>query len=91
VKTNTVNSKTNIDGRKTFQYVLDAHSPRFICFIIYSYGYLITSFLLKCLRQAHGNNLYAYYICENIHGLVGPQKTYTAWEMEVKNFCQCFN
>jgi hypothetical protein len=45
----------------------------------------MTSFVLKCLRQAQGNNLCAYYICKNIHTLVGPYKTYTSWEVEVSN------
>jgi hypothetical protein len=45
----------------------------------------MTPFLLKCLRQAQGNNLWAYYICQNIHTLVGPYKTYTSWEAEVSN------
>jgi hypothetical protein len=57
----------------------------FICFIIYSYGYMMTSFVLKCSRQAQCNNLCTYYICENIHNLVGPYKTYTSWEAEVSN------
>jgi hypothetical protein len=46
---------------------------------------LMTSFVLKFLRQVQGNNLYAYYVCENIHTLVGPYKTYTSWEAEVSN------
>jgi hypothetical protein len=45
----------------------------------------MTYFVLKCLRQAQGNNLCAYYVCENIHGLVGPYKTYTSWRVEVSN------
>jgi hypothetical protein len=45
----------------------------------------MTSFILKCLRQTQGNNLCAYYVCENIHTLVGPYKTYTSWEAEVSN------
>jgi hypothetical protein len=53
---------------------------RFTCFIAYSYGYVMTSFVLKCLRQAQGNNLCAYYVCENIHTLVGPYNTYTSWK-----------
>jgi hypothetical protein len=57
----------------------------FICFIIYSYGYLMTSFVLKCLRQAQGNNLCAYYVCENIHNFVGSYMTYTSWKVEVSN------
>jgi hypothetical protein len=57
----------------------------FIYFIIYSYGYLITSFVLKYLRQAQSNNLCAYYVCENIHTLVDPYKTYTSWKAEVSN------
>jgi hypothetical protein len=56
---------------------------RFIYFIIYSYGYLMTSFLLKCMRQAHSDNLCAYYVYENLHGLAGPSKSYPAWELEV--------
>jgi hypothetical protein len=45
----------------------------------------MTSFLLKCLRQAQGNNLCAYYVCEFIHSLVGPYKSYTSWQEEVSN------
>ena len=48
----------------------------FIYFIIYLYGYLMIYIILKCTRQAQGNNLCAHYIMENIHGLVGPHKTY---------------
>ena len=55
----------------------------------------MTSFLLKCLSQAQGNNLfayYAYYVMENIHGLVGLHKRYTTWQMDVcKKVFQCFN
>jgi hypothetical protein len=29
-------------------------------------------FLLKCWREAQGNNLCAYYFCKNIHGLIDP-------------------
>jgi hypothetical protein len=48
----------------------------FICFIKYSYGYLMTSlgqyFMpILCLRE------YSH--------LVGPYKTYTSWEAEVSN------
>ena len=42
----------------------------------------MTPFLLKCLRQAQGNNLCAYYVCENVHDLVGSLKTYTTWQLE---------
>jgi hypothetical protein len=45
----------------------------------------MTSFILKCLRQAQGNNLCACYVCENIHTFVGPYKTYTSSEAEVSN------
>jgi hypothetical protein len=45
----------------------------------------MTSFVLKYLTQAQGNNLCAYYVCENIHTLVDPYKTYTSWEAEVSN------
>jgi hypothetical protein len=38
----------------------------------------MTSFFLKCLRQAQGNNLCAYYICEKIHNFIGPYKIYTS-------------
>ena len=52
----------------------------------------MSSFLLKCMRLAQSNNLYGYYVCENIHGLVGPLKTFTTWEKEAsKKLCQCFN
>ena len=56
---------------------------RFISFIIYSYKYLIISSLLKCMRQKQGTNLCAYYVCENIYGLVGPYKNMADWEAEV--------
>ena len=35
------------------------------------------------MRQKQGTNLYAYYVCENIHGLVGPYKNMADWEAEV--------
>ena len=54
-----------------------------LVFIIYSCKYLIISSLLKCMRQEQGTNLYAYYVCENIHGLVGPPRAWTNWEEEV--------
>ena len=36
-----------------------------------------------CMRQAQGTNLCVYYVCENIHSLVDPQKDYADWEIEV--------
>ena len=50
---------------------------------IYSYRYLIIYFLLKCMRQAQGNNLCAYYVCENMHNRVGPRKSLAEWQQEV--------
>jgi len=44
---------------------------------------MIISSLLKCMRQKQGTNLCVYYVCENIHGLVGPQKDLADWEAEV--------
>ena len=44
---------------------------------------MIISFLLKCMRRKQDINLCAYYVCENIHGLVGPQKALSDWEAEV--------
>ena len=35
------------------------------------------------MRQKSGTVLCAYYVCENIHGLVGPPKGWTDWEEEV--------
>ena len=52
----------------------------------------MTSFILKCRRQAQGNNLCGYYGCENIHAMRGPWEAYADWELEVsKNLCQCLN
>ena len=56
---------------------------RIVSFIIYSCKYLIISSLLKCMRQKQSTVLCAYYVCENIHGLVGPPKGWTDWEEEV--------
>ena len=50
---------------------------------IYSFRYLIFYFLLKCMRQAQGNNLCAYYVCENMHNRVGPRKSLAEWQQEV--------
>ena len=50
-----------------------------IYFCIDINGYLITILW----RQAQGNNLCAYYIMENLHMLVGPQKAYSKWQQEV--------
>ena len=36
------------------------------------------------MRQKQGTNLCAYYVCENIHGLIGPQKDMADWEAEVR-------
>ena len=52
---------------------------RRIYFCIDINGYLITILW----RQAQGNNLCAYYVIENLHGLVGAQKSYTRWQQEV--------
>ena len=35
------------------------------------------------MRKKPGTVLYAYYVCENIHDLVGPAKGWTDWEEEV--------
>ena len=35
------------------------------------------------MRQKQGTNLCANYVCENIHGLVGPRKDMVDWEAEV--------
>ena len=35
------------------------------------------------MRQKQGTVLCAYYVCENIHGLVGPTRAWTDWEEEV--------
>jgi hypothetical protein len=45
----------------------------------------MTSFILKCLRHAQSKSLCAYYVCEFIHGLVGPYKIYISWQAEVSN------
>ena len=74
------NKELNI---KTYFAHLDNSFACFISFIIYSYKYLIISFLLKCMRQKQGTNLCTYYVCENIHGLVGPLKGWIDWEEEV--------
>jgi len=35
------------------------------------------------MRQAQGNNLCAYYVCENMHNQVGPRKSLAEWQQEV--------
>ena len=35
------------------------------------------------MRQAQGNNLCAYYVCENMHNQVGPRKSLAEWQHEV--------
>ena len=35
------------------------------------------------MRQEQGTNLYEYYVCKNIYGLVGPPRAWTDWEEEV--------
>ena len=35
------------------------------------------------MRQAQGNNLCAYYVCEFIHNAVGPRKSTAEWQREV--------
>ena len=35
------------------------------------------------MRQKPGTNLCAYYVCENIHAMIGPQKAMVDWEDEV--------
>ena len=35
------------------------------------------------MRQAQGNNLCAYYVCENMHNAVGPRKSIAEWQREV--------
>ena len=35
------------------------------------------------MRQKQDTNLCAYYVCENIYGLVGPPKALADWEEEV--------
>ena len=37
------------------------------------------------MRQAQGTNLCAYYVCENMHKQVGPQKSLAEWQQEVEN------
>ena len=70
---------------KTFRYGWD--STLFACsisFNIYVYiDSLLHLFHLKCRVQTQGTNLCAYYVIENIHGLVCPQKTEGEWEKEV--------
>ena len=79
--------KGNFSNELKFNTDFSVHTrccfARFINFIIYSYGYVMTSFLLNCRRQAQGNKLCRYYICENIHDLIGPRKEYRNWEKEV--------
>jgi hypothetical protein len=35
------------------------------------------------MRQAQGNNLCAYYVCEFMHNTVGPRKNIVEWQREV--------
>ena len=35
------------------------------------------------MRQAQGNNLCAYYVCENMHKLVAPRKSLAEWQQKV--------
>ena len=35
------------------------------------------------MRRAQGNNLCAYYVCENMHKLVAPRKSLAEWQQEV--------
>ena len=35
------------------------------------------------MRQAQGNNLCAYYVCENMHNAIGPRKSLAEWQREV--------
>ena len=72
--------KGNFSNELKFNTDFSVHTrccfARFINFIIYSYGYVMTSFLLNCRRQAQGNNLCGYYGCENIHAMRGPWEAY---------------
>ena len=35
------------------------------------------------MRQAQGNNLCVYYVCESMHKQVGPRKSLAEWQQEV--------
>ena len=63
--------KTDFPVRTGFSF---AHP---IYFIIYLNGYLTTLFSLKVSKVGTGQYLCAYYVMENIHGLVGAQTAYT--------------